>query len=94
VIVVLNLVDEAGETPGFGPADHLRVLAQHAPDLHVDAVLADRHLARDELDELADVVIAYGARLVVDDIAEAPGTPRHDPVKLAAAYSQIISGSA
>jgi hypothetical protein len=38
------------------------------------------------------MVAAYGARLVVDDVAEAPGTPRHDPVKLAATYSKIIGG--
>jgi hypothetical protein len=29
---------------------------------------------------------------VVDDVAEAPGTPRHDPIKLAAAYSRIVGG--
>ena len=65
------------------------MLAEHAPDLRVHTVLADRHTAADELAEL-EVVAAYGARLVVDDVAEAPGTPRHDPVKLAAAYSRII----
>ena len=27
--VVLNLVDEAGETSGFGPADHLAALVEH-----------------------------------------------------------------
>ena len=41
VVVVLNLVDEAGETPGFAPADHLAVLAEHAPDLKVHTVLVD-----------------------------------------------------
>ena len=40
-LVVLNLVDEAGETPGFGPADHLAVLAEHAPELKVHTVLVD-----------------------------------------------------
>jgi uncharacterized cofD-like protein len=94
IVVVLNLADEAGETPGFGPADHLAVLAEHAPDLRVHTVLADAHLSAEELAELAHVVSAYGARLVVEDVAEAPGTPRHDPVKLAAAYSKIVSGTA
>jgi uncharacterized cofD-like protein len=91
VVVVLNLGDEA-ETPGFGPADHLRVLAEHAPDLRVHTVLADQNLAHEELDDLEDVVSAYGAQLVVEDVAEAPGTPRHDPAKLAAAYAKIIGG--
>jgi uncharacterized cofD-like protein len=93
VLVVLNLVAEAGETPGFGPADHLRVLAEHAPDLRVHTVLADQVLGQEEIDELEEVAAAYGARLVFDDVAEAPGAPRHDPIKLAAAYSKIMSGS-
>jgi uncharacterized cofD-like protein len=90
VVVVLNLAAEAGETQGFGAADHLRVLAEHAPDLNVHTVLVDSNLALDELAELEHLVAAYGARLAVDDVAEAPGTPRHDPIKLAAAYSRII----
>ncbi len=94
VVVVLNLADEVGETTGFGPADHLAVLAEHAPDLRVHTVLADAQVDEDELAELAHVVAAYGARLVVEDVAEAPGTPRHDHVKLAAAYSKIVSGTA
>jgi uncharacterized cofD-like protein len=93
VLVVLNLVAEAGETPGFGPADHLRVLVQHAPDLHVHTVLADQLLGQEELLELEEVVAACGAQLVFADVAESPGAPRHDPVKLAAAYSRIVSGS-
>jgi uncharacterized cofD-like protein len=90
VLVVLNLAAEAGETPGFGAADHLRVLAEHAPDLRVHTVLADQHTGPEELADLREVVAAYDARLVVDDVAEAPGTPRHDPLKLAAAYSRIM----
>jgi uncharacterized cofD-like protein len=91
VVVVLNLASEA-ETPGFAAADHLRALSEHAPDLRVHTVLADQNLAPEELDDLEDVVAAYGAKLVVADVAEAPGTPRHDPVKLAAAYSRIVGG--
>ena len=92
-VVVLNLVAEAGETPGFGPADHLRVLAAHAPDLRVHTVLVDENLGQEELSDLEEVVAAAGARLVVADVAEGPGTPRHDPVKLAAAYSTIFGGN-
>jgi uncharacterized cofD-like protein len=93
VIVVINLAAEAGETPGFGPADHLQVLAEHVPELRVHTVLADQHTGAEELAELEHIVAAYGARLVLDDVAEAPGIPRHDPVKLAAAYSKIISAN-
>ena len=69
------------------------MLAEHAPDLHVHTVLADQFLGQEEVDELEEMVAAYGAQLVFDDVAEAPGAPRHDPVKLAAAYSKIMSGS-
>ncbi len=91
VIVVLNLAEQDGETGGFAPADHLAVLAEHAPELQIYAVLADRNTVADELDELRDVVEASGARLVVDDVAIGDGTARHDPHKLASAYAALLS---
>ena len=91
VIVVLNLTDEAGETPGFGPADHLAVLAAHAPDLRVHTVLADAANTVDDLADLEHVVSAYGARLAVEDVADEAATARHDPAKLAAAYARIMT---
>ncbi len=89
-IVVLNLAEQQGETHGFGPADHLAVLAEHAPDLTIHTVLADRESVADGLADLEAVVAAIGARLVVDDVALGDGTPRHDPVRLAAAYARIL----
>ncbi|AIY19938.2 LPPG:FO 2-phospho-L-lactate transferase like, CofD-like [Pimelobacter simplex] len=95
LIVVLNLEEQAGETPGFGPADHLAVLSEHAPDLAIHTVLADRRSLADvdpaELAELEETVAALGARLVVDDVAADDGAPRHDPVRLAAAYARIFA---
>jgi uncharacterized cofD-like protein len=91
VVVVLNLEEQAGETGGFRPADHLAVLAEHAPDLRLDAVLADRGAPPEELAELQEVVDASGARLVVDDVAVGDGSARHDPHKLAAAYAGILA---
>ncbi len=41
-IVALNLAPQPGETEGFSPHAHLEVLADHAPGLTVDVVLADR----------------------------------------------------
>lgn len=90
VVVVLNLVDEAGETTGFAPADHLAVLAEHAPDLKVHTVLVDAGGPAHELADLADTVAAYGAELAVHDVAESPGSARHDPAKLAAAFATIL----
>lgn len=90
VVVVLNLAEQAGETHGFAPADHLAVLAEHAPDLAIHTVLADEASVGAGLEELEHTVAALGARLVVADVAVDDGTPRHDPVKLAAAYARIF----
>ncbi|MBI2245206.1 MAG: uridine diphosphate-N-acetylglucosamine-binding protein YvcK [Nocardioides sp.] len=89
VVVTLNLDEQAGETPGFAAADHLAVLAEHAPDLRIDTVLADERSVRDGLDDLLEVVDATGAQLVVADVA-CDGTARHDPAKLASSYARIL----
>ncbi|CAI9415045.1 Putative gluconeogenesis factor [Nocardioides sp. T2.26MG-1] len=90
VVVTLNLTEQAGETPGFEAADHLAVLAEHAPDLRIDTVLADAASVRDGLDDLLEVVRATGAELVVADVACRDGSPRHDPGRLAASYARIL----
>ena len=90
VLVVLNLSPQAGETPGFQPADHLAALLEHAPDLRIDTVLADAGSVPD-CPALEEAVERAGARLVVADIAMDDGSPRHDPVKLAAAYDAVLA---
>jgi uncharacterized cofD-like protein len=93
LVVVLNLEEQAGETGGFGPADHLRVLLDHVPGLHVHSVLADPSSCdAAHLDELAAVAAEAGAALVLADVAADDGSPRHDPRKLAAAYARIMAG--
>jgi uncharacterized cofD-like protein len=91
IVLVLNLDEQMGETPGFGPEDHLAALAEHAPDLRVHTVLADRGTVGEELADLEHLVAAYGATLVVDDVAAGDGTPRHDPARLAGAYARIFA---
>jgi uncharacterized cofD-like protein len=90
--VVLNLVPQAGETDGFSPERHLEVLAAHAPDLRLDVVLADRAAVLDT-GSLAEAAKALGAELEIADLALGDGTPRHDPVKLANAYTRILGGA-
>ena len=87
--VVLNLEPQAGETDGFSSERHLEVLAAHAPALRLDVVLADVAAAPDP-GALASVARGLGAELVVADLAVGDGTPRHDPVKLAAAYAGFL----
>jgi uncharacterized cofD-like protein len=89
-VVTLNLEPQAGETDGFAPETHLEVLAEHAPDLKLDVVLADRASVVDHA-KLTDVARALGADLVVADLAVGDGTPRHDPVKLADAYAGFLA---
>ena len=91
ILLVLNLDEQAGETHGFGPEDHLAALAEHAPDLMVHTVLADRAMVGQSRAELEHVVAAYGAALVVDDLAEDDGSARHDPARLAAACARIFA---
>lgn len=91
VIVTLNLAEQVGETHGFEAADHLSVLMEHAPQLRVHTVLADERQVGAGLADLEHVVQACGAELVLADVARDDGSPRHDPAKLAAAYTQIIT---
>ena len=89
LVVVLNLEAQAGETTGFGAAEHLAALFEHAPDLRVHAVLVDPTALVDDGTEVERLVTAHGGRLVVDDVA-VPGEPRHDPDRLAAAFRRIV----
>ncbi len=90
LIVVLNLEPQEGETPGYGPEDHLAALFEHAPDLKVHTVLAD--IGSVSAPEVLDrAVSAAGSTLVLADIAADGATDRHDDHKLAAAFEAIMS---
>lgn len=91
-LVALNLVPQPGETEGFSPHTHLEVLADHAPELTVDVVLADRAAVSGTVSELEKAVALLGGRLVLADLARADGSPRHDPRLLAGAFAQIFEG--
>ncbi len=91
-LVALNLAPQPGETTGFSPHAHLEVLAEHAPALTVDVVLADRAATRGATAELEKAAGLLGARLVLADLAMGDGTPRHDPRRLAGAFAQIFEG--
>jgi uncharacterized cofD-like protein len=91
-IVVLNLVPQRGETEGFSPHAHLEVLADHAPELTIDVVLADRRAAEGTTGELEKAAGRLGGRLVLADLAMGDGSPRHDPRRLAGAFAQIFEG--
>ncbi len=96
-VVVLNLAPEPGETPGFSPEQHLAVLAEHAPELRVDAVLADVDAVPvpERLRRAAAGMLAPGGRVHLAPVAAAdPTTPRHDPGALADALAAVLHGPA
>jgi uncharacterized cofD-like protein len=87
-ILTLNL-EPAGETAGFSPAKHIELLAEHAPNLRLDVVLADASFAGDD-PHLGSWAQSLGAELVVADLAARDGSPRHDALRLASAYAEIM----
>ncbi len=90
--LVYNLVAPTGETAGMSPAEHLGVIAEHAPRLRFDAVVADPGSVED-VDSAAEAATALGARLVLRQVGTAPGSAHHDPLRLAAALRDVLEHS-
>jgi uncharacterized cofD-like protein len=90
-VLILNLAAQQGETSGFSAETHLQVLGAHAPDLAIDVVLADAGSVIDRR-SLEQSAAALGAKLVVAEVAMNDGTPRHDPLRLAAALGSVVGG--
>ncbi|MCV7082552.1 gluconeogenesis factor YvcK family protein [Mycolicibacterium insubricum] len=90
--LVLNLADEAGETAGFSAERHLHVLAQHAPDFTVHEIIVDaaRVPGERERDQLRRSAEVLSANVVFADVSR-PGTPLHDPAKLASALEGVLT---
>ena len=86
LITVLNLEPQVGETDGFSPEEHLRVLREHCPRLQVDVVIADQDAVLDRR-SLQGYTDGTGARLVLAPIAAADARARHDPCKLSLAVA-------
>ncbi|MFG1925718.1 uridine diphosphate-N-acetylglucosamine-binding protein YvcK [Cryptosporangium sp. NPDC048952] len=87
-IVVLNLSTD-GETKGMPFDGHLYALAEHAPALKVDVVLADPHIVGDHTG-LSRAAESLGGRLVVAPVAASDGSPRHDQQALAGALRGVL----
>jgi 2-phospho-L-lactate transferase/gluconeogenesis factor (CofD/UPF0052 family) len=88
-MVTLNLPAQDAETHGFTAENHLEALLLHAPELMVDVVLADPEAVGDER-ALRQVCETLGARLVVVEVADPAQAGVHDPLRLAAAYRDVI----
>lgn len=90
-ILTLNVGLHDGETAGFSAAEHVEVLSAHAPQLHFDYVIADPQVVRSDEDVLRGVCSDLGAELVVAAVRKARATGKHDTLRLAAAYRDVMS---
>jgi uncharacterized cofD-like protein len=88
-VVVLNLEPQPGETDGFSPQEHLRVLQAHLGGVALHTVIADADSVVDRHGLLA-AARECGAELVLAPVAELGGAPRHDPGRLAAALGAVV----
>lgn len=89
--VTLNLSPGTSETAGYRPEQLLEVLGVYAPDLSLDAVVADPSAVED-VEALEAAAARFGAVLVMRQVAEADGSAVHHPLRLAAAYADVFSG--
>ncbi len=87
-VLILNMA-AADETDGFSPSQHIEVLADHAPRLRLDVVLADVRYS--ELDRRLDGYVAsLGGEVRTARMGMRDGSARHDPLLLAAALSEVL----
>lgn len=86
--LTLNL-EHSGETAGISAAGQLEVLADHAPRMRFDVVLADPGAVDDEVG-LRATAGRLGAELVLAPVARRGAPGQHDSLRLAAAYRDVF----
>ena len=87
--IITNLSVGAQEAEGMTSLDMLDVLLARAGDCRFDALVADPTTLEDVL-ELAEAAQQRGLRTLLRQVSVGDGTPRHDPVRLAAAYRDLF----
>lgn len=87
----LNLEVATDETRDFRAEDHLASFHDNAPELRLDAVLADPSVVDDEAG-LRRAAAELGAELYVAPVVARSTPAVHDPLRLAAALRDVISG--
>ena len=88
-VLVLNITS-AAETDGFSAARHVELLAEHAPGLRLDVVIADSNFTADD-EHIEAYVESLGGRLVRADVAARDGSATHDRHRLASVFSEVIA---
>lgn len=89
--LIMNLAPRTAETVDMSSADHIRVLAEYAPDFKLDVVVADP-TAIDDVDDVINAAQAMGARVMLRQIRTGDGMPHHDPLRLAAVLRDAFDG--
>jgi len=96
-IVIFNLPEpkSASEFAGSSTADHLRLILNHIPTLHIDIALVDCSSVADQrhLDDLKEVVESCGGAVIVADLRSDEDPIHHDVTKLNSALSHIFNPS-
>jgi uncharacterized cofD-like protein len=87
-LLTLNL-EHSGETDGISAARQVEALADHAPRLRLDIVLADPS-AVDDVDALRFAAARLGAEVVLSQVAKRGESGHHDTLRLAAAYRDVF----
>ncbi len=87
-VVTMNLSRDS-ETQGKTSAQELEVLGCYAPDIGIDAVIADPSSVEDR-PALERAAQAMGAFVHYADLRRAEGLSIHSPLKLAAAYQEVM----
>ncbi|MCI6584917.1 MAG: uridine diphosphate-N-acetylglucosamine-binding protein YvcK [Mobiluncus porci] len=90
--LVLNLSRQRGETQDLPLPDHLRVLGQYAPELGLNIVIGDPAAVVD-IDDLEHAAQTLGCEVMLRQLSVGDGTARHDPLRLAAAFRDAMSGN-
>ena len=89
-VLVLNLVEQEGETGGFTPAEHIEALKRHAPQVTFDHVIADATHIREGAgrDDVVSACASWGSEVMFADVSAT--RDRHDPGKLARVFDTVL----
>ncbi|MEE1620196.1 gluconeogenesis factor YvcK family protein [Zafaria sp. Z1313] len=89
-LLTMNLATRTQETAGMSAADHLRVVSRYAPELRIDAVVADPSSIED-VGAFEEAARRLGARCFFGRVAQGPGSSVHEPLRLATAYQDVFT---
>ncbi|MGO2533744.1 gluconeogenesis factor YvcK family protein [Arthrobacter rhombi] len=92
-LLTMNLVTDTQETSGMTAAAHLDVIARYAPDLRIDAVLADPSSVDDE-QAFRAAARRLGAECFFGKVATGHDRAVHEPLRLAAEYQDVFEAFA